>query len=199
MSRPSQLLIGILFTLAVIQFCSGCSGTWKFFDVDRCAKIPSGAIPAPVGTHVNAWQDAQIASAARDRGVFYQNEFMPKSPELSPSGRQHLMEAVQQSLYGSMPIIIEQSTDPALDAARLQALHTTFASAGVVLSPEQIFVAKPTSRGLDGFRAQQAVRSSMNNGGAGGMGGGGMGGGGGGGGGMSGGGMGGGFGGGGIF
>lgn len=197
MSLRLKVLIGCLCAIVVVDG-GGCSGTWKYFDVDRCATIPSGAIPVPAGTHVNAWQDGQVASAAKDRGVFYQNEFLPKSAELSPSGREHVIEAVQQALYNSVPIVVEQSSDPALDGARLQAVHATFESAGVVLAPEQIFVAKPAALGFDGFRAQQAVRSSMNNGG-GGMGGGGMGGGGMGGGGMGGGGMGGGFGGGGIF
>ncbi|MDX1928894.1 MAG: hypothetical protein SFV81_20355 [Pirellulaceae bacterium] len=201
MSLRSKVLMGCLCALIVIDG-GGCRGTWEFFDVDRCATIPSGAIPAPVGTHVNAWQDGQVASAAKDRGVFYQNEFLPKSAELSPSGREHVVEAVQQSLYNSVPIVVEQSSDPALDGARLQTVHATFASAGVVLAPEQIFVAKPAAHGFDGFRAQQAVRSSMINGGGGMAGGGGMGGGGMGGGGMGGGGGGmggGGFGGGGIF
>ena len=199
MKHPLRFRIGTLVTVVAIGCCGGCSGMWKFFDVDRCAAIPSGAIPAPAGTHVNAWQDAQVASAAKDRGVFYQNEFMPKSPELSPSGREHLIEAIQQSQYNSSPIIVEQTSDPVLDGARLQALHATLASAGVILSPDQLFVAKPAAHGFDGFRAQQAVRASMMNGG-GGMGSGGMGAGSGmGGGGMTGGGTGGGFGGGGIF
>jgi hypothetical protein len=197
MSFQSKLLIGCLPTIIAMS-CGGCSGTWKCFDVDRCATIPSGAIPVPAGTHVHAWQDGQVASAAKDRGVFYQNEFLPKSAELSPSGREHVVEAVQQALYNSLPIVVEQSSDSALDGARLQAVHATFASAGVVLAPEQIFVAKPAAHGFDGFRAQQAVRSSMMSGG-GGMGGGGMGGGGMGGGGGGGGMGGGGFGGGGMF
>ncbi len=199
MTQPRiwQLITAATVYLLLVT-SAGCKSPWKLFDVDKCADIPSGAIPAPVGSHVNNWQEAQIASAVKDRGVFYQNEFLPKSPELSAAGREHVMEIVNRTLYASVPIVVEQSDNPELDGARLQIVHAAFASVGIVLSAEQLFVAKPPARGLDGFRAQQAVRASMSNTGVGGGQGGGFGGGGLGGGGLGGGGQGG-FGGGGIF
>ena len=180
----------------------GCHAVWNPFHVDRCASIPKGAIPAPAGSHVAEWQRAQVESASADLGVFYQNEFLNKSGELSPSGHGHVAKMIQRSLVGRVPVVVEASNNAPQDEARLASLQQAFANAGIALGPDQIFVAKPAAHGLEGFRAQQIVRSSMGNGGAGG-GGGGQGGGGMGGGGLGGGGGavggGGGFGGGGAF
>ena len=178
---------------------TGCQCLWNTFHVDRCATNPKGAIPAPPGSHIAQWQRAQVASASADLGVFYQSEFLNKSGELSPSGHEHVAKMIQRSLAGQSPVIVEPSSNPQQDEVRLASLQQAFASGGITLGPDQIFIAKPAAHGLDGFRAQQTVRSSMM-GNGGGMGGGGMGGGGMGGGGMGGGGMGGGgFGGGGAF
>ena len=177
-------------TIFALPMMAGCQ-------VDECASIPKGAIPPPAGHHIHLWQQAQTASAAADQGVFYQNEFLAKSAKLSSSGEMHMAKLIHQSLAAAIPILVEASKDPMLDEARRQQLGTTFAEVGVNLQQEQISVGKPAARGLDGFRAQQAVRSSMGNGGGGAGGGGqgntggGMGGGGGG--------AGGGFGGGGLF
>ena len=177
--------VWIRISVIALPMMAGCR-------VDECASIPKGAIPPPAGRHVQLWQQAQTASAAADQGVFYQNEFLSKSAKLTSSGEEHVAKLIHRSLADSIPIVVEASQDPTLDEARRQQLGTTFADVGVNLQQEQISIGKPAARGLDGFRAQQAVRSSMGNGGGGGMGGGGMGGGGMGGGGMGGGGMGGG-------
>lgn len=154
----------------------GCQGVWNTFHVDRCASIPKGAIPAPPGVHVNKWQRAQVASASADLGVFYDNQFIPKSAELSPSGQEHVARLVQQSLTNSIPVIVEPSPSASQNDARLLAVQRAFANHGVELGSEQLYIAKPAARGLDGFRAQQVMRSSMGNGGGsgGGMGGGGQ-------------------------
>ena len=175
MRLRTRLRIGVIVLSLAGCGILGCKNGWQPFNVDRCASIPSGAIPAPAGRHVGLWQRAQVASASADLGVFYQNEFLPKSSSLSPSGEEHVDRLVQQSLINSVPIVVERSSDSERDEARLQSLQTAFANVGIALPPEQICIAKPAARGLDGFRAQQAVRASLGSG-SGGQGGGGQGG-----------------------
>ena len=146
----------------------GCHHFPGAHSIDRCATIPKGAIPAPVGSHVDAWQRAQIVSASADLGVFYRNEFQEDSPELTESGTVHVWKMAQNNLANAVPVIVEFSGDEQQDAARLETLQREFANAGIVLGPNELYVAIPAARGLEGFRAQQVMRSSMGNRGGGG-------------------------------
>lgn len=153
---------------AICLSACGCKQLPDTWSVDRCATIPSGAIPAPAGNHVDAWQRAQIASASADQGVFYRNEFQKDSAELTEFGRTRVWKMAQNNLANAVPVIVEFSGDEQQDAARLETLHREFAKAGIVLAPNELYVAIPAARGLEGFRAQQVMRSSMGNRGGGG-------------------------------
>lgn len=183
-------LIG-LFTAASI----GCKTNEGIFGVDKCATIPCGAIPAKPGSHVCQWQQAQVASAATDLGVFYQADFVGKTDQLGPAGAEHIARMTQQGLVAKVPVILEPSDDVSRDAMRTISLAAAFTNAGVPMMAEQIQVAYPPAIGLDGLRAQQVARTASRIGGGQGNGqGGGQGGGG-----QGGSGQGGGFGGGGLF
>jgi uncharacterized membrane protein YgcG len=177
----------------------GCRCDDGILGVDKCADVPCGAIPATPGSHLCQWQQAQVASASIDLGVFYQAEFIGTSDTLGPAGCEHVARMVQQGAVGRIPIIIDPSDDPQRDQSRVVALAAAFTAAGAPMSLDQIEISYPPAIGLDGFRAQQAARQASQVGGqgGGGQGGGGFGGGGFGGGGLGGGG--GGFGGGGFF
>lgn len=182
--------------LMIVSF-TGCSVNQGIFKVDRCADVPSGAVPAAPGNHVCQWQQAQVRSASADLGVFYQADFVDQSDRLSPAAEQHVARLVQQGSLGLVPLILEPSDDPQRDAARTVMMASAFNAAGAPLTPEQIRIAHPAALGLKGFRAQQVARTASRVGSQGGGQGGGQSGGQGGGG-MGGGGLGG-FGGGGIF
>lgn len=182
---------------------SGCRVDHGICKVDRCADVPCGAIPRTPGSHLCDWQQAQVASASNDLGVFYQADFVGTSERLSPAAEQQVARLVQQGAVGRVPLILEPSDNQQLDSTRSLMLASAFTAAGAPMSIDQIQIADPPALGLDGFRAQQvartASRSSARGGGQGQGGGGGFGIGGGTGGGGTGGGGTGGFGGGGIF
>ena len=54
----------------------GGSGSRTWPQVDACADIPKGAIPAPIGTHTNAYLNAQAEKAEPSDFVIYWNEFL---------------------------------------------------------------------------------------------------------------------------
>lgn len=195
-SIPAAALAIVLASTAA----SGCKTHEGLFGIDRCADIPCGAIPAKPGTQVCQWEQAQVASASIDLGVFYQAEFIGTSDALGPAGQQRVDRMVQQGLIGKVPVVLDPSNDAERDEARTIALAAAFTQAGAPMTAEQVHIAYPPAIGLSPLRAEEAARNIGRGGrggavgvGQGGLGGGGLGGGG------FGGGLGGGFGGGGFF
>lgn len=200
MNDSSRVHTNKLIWLLAILMASGCKWNEGICGVDRCADVPCGAIPAKPGTQLCQWQQAQVAAASTDLGVFYQADFIGTTSELGPAAREQVGRMTQQGLVGKVPVILDASEDQERDSKRTVALAAAFSEAGVPMSPEQIQVAYPPALGLSSVNAEQAARRLGRQGGGngsgmmgGGFGGGGLGGLGGGGG------FGGGFGGGGFF
>jgi len=142
----------------------GCRIDQGVFGVDRCADVPSGAIPSQPGYHLCEWQQAQVKSASTDLGVFYQADFIDKSDRLSPAAEQHVARLVQQGAIGTVPLILEPSDDSQRDASRAIAIASAFTAAGTPMSADQIQLANPPALGLEGYRAQQIARTASRNG-----------------------------------
>ncbi len=146
--------------LGVVSTFPGCRTGQGICNVDRCADVPCGAIPAPAGSYLCNWQQAQVASASIDLGVFYQSDFVGDSVNLSPSAEQQVARLVQQGAVGTIPIVIEPSNDPQRDAGRVYMLASAFSAAGYPMSADHIQVAHPAAIGLEGFQAQQIAHYS---------------------------------------
>ena len=158
----------VLSATALLVAMTGCQNGKGIKGVDNCAEIPCGAIPAGPGAHVSQWQQAQVGKAALDRGVFYQADFISRTDTLSPAAKKNLARMIQNGTVGAVPLFIEASEEPQLDAARARAVASVLSASGIPTSPDQIQIAYPTALGLDGFRAQQVAGAST--GGAGGRG-----------------------------
>lgn len=195
-----SLSLSFIGFFVMVLASPGCRTGQGILHVDRCADVPCGAVPAPAGSHLCEWQQAQVRSASNDLGVFYQSDFVGTSAMLSPSAEQQVAKLVQQGAVGTIPLVIEPSIDAQRDTERVYMLASAFTAAGSPMSADQIHVAHPAALGMEGFRAQQVARTAARSGSqGGGQGGGGMAGGGQGGGGLGGGIGGGGIGSGGIF
>ena len=149
-------LIPIVLSVAM----TGCQNGKGIKGVDNCAEIPCGAIPAGPGTHVSQWQQSQVGKAALDRGVFYQADFISRTDTLSPAAKKNLARMIQKGTVGAVPLFIEASEEPQLDAARARTVASVLSASGIPTSPDQIQIAYPTALGLDGFRAQQVAGAS---------------------------------------
>ncbi|MEL7265767.1 MAG: hypothetical protein AAFP69_13290, partial [Planctomycetota bacterium] len=65
--------------------------TVKMAAWERCVDpMPLDAVPAPVGTYVQAWQQAQSAAAGQNHWVIERNEWFSGGDQLSPDGTKHL-------------------------------------------------------------------------------------------------------------
>ncbi|WP_372717873.1 hypothetical protein [Novipirellula sp.] len=150
--------------LAMSLALSGCRSGQGIFQVDRCADVPSGAIPAKPGSHLCEWQQAQVQSASIDQGVFYQADFVGSTDQLSPAAEVQVARLVEQGAVGTVSLIVEPSGDPHRDAGRVTMLASAFSAAGASIAAEQIQVAFPPALGLEGFRAQQVARQASRSG-----------------------------------
>lgn len=160
--RSKKLILSALLAVSI-----GCKSNQGIFGIDRCADIPCGAIPAKPGTQLCQWQQAQVASASTDLGVFYQADFIGIRDELGPAAQKHVDRMVQQGLIGKVSVILDPSDDPERDGARAVALATAFTNAGSPMTPEQIQVAYAPALGLSPVRAQQSAQNLTRRGGSG--------------------------------
>ncbi|MDG2223955.1 MAG: hypothetical protein P8L85_21420 [Rubripirellula sp.] len=192
-------------------------------DWQRCVEpLPNDAVPAPPGTYVTAWREAQWAGALQRHWVITLNEWFSGGDQLSPDGSQHLGRIANAMLETPNWVVIEKQPvqlhrDEAYDEAiqrieqlqerRRQVVVDGLARSGIADADRWVIFREDRSVGVRGIEAPQIFnrqfqgsgRGNRGRGGRGGFGGGGFGGGGFGGGGFGGGGFGGGgFGGGGF-
>lgn len=133
----------------------GCAKNGDLLCVDRCADIPSGAIPEPPGTKVCRWQTEQVESAIADQTVLYLADFVAASAELSPGALERMSRHAQSGLASTLPWIVQPSTDSDLDAARVARVMNELSLRGV--NAVDVQVATPAALGLEGPFAEQAA------------------------------------------
>jgi len=149
--RTRLMVIPILVSVATV----GCQNGKGIHDVSNYDLIPPGAIPTGPGNYVSDWQQTQTGKAASDRGVLFQSDFVSRTESLSPAAMRRLARMIQQGIIGTIPLFIEVSEDPQLDAARARSVASVLSASGVPTRPDQIQIAYLASSGLDGFQAQQ--------------------------------------------
>ncbi|WP_146509533.1 hypothetical protein [Thalassoglobus neptunius] len=70
------------------------------------------AVPAPLGTYVNGWNDALICSARDQQYVISRNEWFAGKEQLGPEGREHVI-ALATALIGHGKIVVVE-TEPVI-------------------------------------------------------------------------------------
>src|SRR6266550_4726593 len=66
----------------------GLLGGGRF--IDKCATIPKGAIPQPIGTHTNELISRQVNKAEADQFVIYLYEWQGDTAFMGPFGARHV-------------------------------------------------------------------------------------------------------------
>src|SRR5262245_11393802 len=102
----------------------GCSSCGHWLCVDNCATIPKGALPAPTGTYVNGWANAQETAAESDDFVIYKNMWYRGGKELGPLGKYQLDLIARRLPTTPFPVVIATSKDDELDEARREVIVT---------------------------------------------------------------------------
>jgi hypothetical protein len=129
---------GFVAVLLAALLAGGCQNCGQKHGIDKCADIPSGAIPKPNGTYSCQWQTAQISRAGQDQWLVYEYEWFKEGKQLGPFGQRHVEALVQQLPHCDCKIVVEpyfdqlkNAPDAELNEARRQVLVTQLAAAGV--------------------------------------------------------------------
>jgi hypothetical protein len=130
-----QFVIGGSTLLIALTGCCPRCGSWK---ADRCADIPPGAIPPPLGTYACQWQRAQQDLAERDDFMVYEHEWYRGGTQLGPGGQRHLAHVAKRLMSEPRLVRIEphfnleQNTwDVERNEARVAAVVNYLTEAGI--------------------------------------------------------------------
>jgi hypothetical protein len=150
-----RLLSSFSGTLAtvVLLLATGCKSDCHTTGADKCADIPVGAGPQPLGTYACAWQHAHMAAAEFDDFVFYHYEFENCGERLGPFGKNHLEQVANRLTYENISVIVERGEDPNLDLARLKTVVDGLTSLGVEDAKERVTLGKSQAEGLHSIEA----------------------------------------------
>ena len=151
-------------------FLGGCHSTYKS-PVDP---------PFPLGQVTDAFWDTQQTNAEAADFIFYDHEFRGDTVELTPAGRDHLLQVAVRLPHVPFPVVIERYENnykPSLDYQRRQAILAGLAQLGVTGVDQRVVIAPAFAPGLTSDEAQLAYVQSLIGGSRGGLGGGGFGGG----------------------
>ncbi len=138
------LRAGLLLPGLAASGCVCTNGTC----VDRCATIPPGAIPAPVGTHVREFQHIQTAKAEFDDFVIYRHEWYMCGRVLGPYGNSHINMIVARLPGVPFPVTIEKSDNPELDQERRTEIVNYLVLAGIANAEERVVIGFPIAEGI---------------------------------------------------
>src|SRR5262245_7723648 len=151
-------VIGLLFVSA-LSGCSACGwGGWgshyhQSHCCDKCSTIEPGALPAPNGDHVRAFQNLQVTKADAADFVFYTNEW--RELELGPFGEKHLAKVLRNLPGTPYPVVLQPEEDRKLNEARKLVMINYLARGGITDAPNRVLIAYPDAEGLDGNEAER--------------------------------------------
>jgi hypothetical protein len=144
---------GVVLVLAATALTAGCHQGGYVCPTDRCADIPSGAIPQPAGVYSCQWQTEQKLRAEQDKFVIYQYEWFQGRDHLGPAGRRHI-ETIAQRLDGvPYPVIVEKSEDTKLDETRRKHVIVLLTSLGDTQAERRVILGYSEAEGFDGAEA----------------------------------------------
>jgi hypothetical protein len=128
---------------------------------DKCATIPPGAIPQPIGTHTNELISRQVTKAELDQFVIYLYEWQGNSANLGPFGARHIDRIAARLAGGTFPVVIEPDCDAKRNEARKLAVVAFLESRGIANANQSVSVAFPQAEGLLGDEAERIYRQMI--------------------------------------
>ena len=134
--------------------------------VRNCAATGGGlfhrrihAIPdtLPLGSTVRAHYHTMQTNAEASDFVMHRYDFVGFTPELSPAGRDHVVEIAARMKSAPFPVVVERSennSDPELDARRRNLIAQILSDFGVPEANQRTFVSPAYGRNANSVEAQ---------------------------------------------
>jgi hypothetical protein len=129
--------------------------------VDRCATIPAGAIPQPIGTHTNELISRQVNKAEMDQFVIYLYEWQGDSPNFGPFGSRHIERMAARLPQVTFPVIIEPDCDAGINEARRLTVIAYLEQHGNPNASQVVRLGYPQAEGIYGEEAPRIYRQML--------------------------------------
>lgn len=131
---------------AALPLMAGCCGT--SFPVWRSASIPDRY---PIGSVVRAHYQAMQTNGEAADFILHRNDFVGETAELTPDGRDRVLEIAARMRSAPFPVVVERSennSSPQLDAERRQMVALVLSDLGNPDADQRTFVSPAYGRGL---------------------------------------------------
>jgi len=153
MNRPNRVWIGLLLSGAVAVTLVGCLKPTITFVPTSFACRRSYAIPDtyPLGSIVRAHYEAMETNGEASDFIIYRREFVDNTAELTPDGKDHILEIAARMRSAPFPVIVERSennSDPELDQLRRNLIAQILSDLGNPDAAQRTLVGTPYGRGL---------------------------------------------------
>ncbi|QDT38944.1 hypothetical protein [Stratiformator vulcanicus] len=167
--------------------CKLCGGGAGMLGGCLCRRHKAIPDTLPLGSTIRAHFHTMQTNAEASEFIMHRHEFVRSSSELSPVGKDHIVEIAARAKSAPFPVVIERSennADPELDALRRNMVATILTDLGVPEADQRTFVAPGYNKAANSVEASTDYfqhiftrGNNFNNGGFAGGGGGGVGGG----------------------
>jgi hypothetical protein len=147
--RKSPAQARLLSAMVAAGFCCGCGWCWP----SRCG-VPDRY---PLGSVNRAHYQTMEANAEAADFILHQHEFVGETSELTPDGKDHLLEIAARARSAPFPILVERSENnstPSLDERRRATIAQALVDRGVADAPERTIIAPAYGKGLTGGEAE---------------------------------------------
>ncbi|QDT63739.1 hypothetical protein [Calycomorphotria hydatis] len=134
--------------------CNGCGFLgWGWWNCRHLA-IPD---TLPLGTTVRAHYHTMETNAEASDFVLHRYEFVDSTAELTPAGKDHIVEVAARMKSAPFPVVVERSehnSDPELDAVRRELVAAVLTDFGVPEADQRTFVSPAYNKAANSAEAR---------------------------------------------
>jgi hypothetical protein len=134
--------------------CSRLCGCWTGVCTGHSLAVPD---VQPLGSVVRAHYHTMQTNGEAVDFILHRNDFIGNTAELTPAGKDHIMEIGARMRSAPFPVIVERSehnADPELDAHRREIVARVLTDLGNADAYQRVFVSPAYGRALNSQEAE---------------------------------------------
>ena len=159
MTRLTVICLGFLGGALTAMSVTGCLKPTISLVPTSIAQRRSFAIPDtyPLGNVVRAHYEAMETNGEASDFIIHRREFIDNTAELTPDGKDHIVEIAARMRSAPFPVLVERSdnnSDPELDQFRRNMVAQILTDFGNPDAQQRTLVSTPYGRGLISLEAE---------------------------------------------
>ena len=154
----ARTLLRMSLCSALIGLCGGCG----WYAACRAPAVPD---VYPLGAVNRAHYETMQANGQAADFILHQNDFVGSTSELSPAGKDHILEIAARARSVPFPVLIERSehnSNPGLDENRRASIAQVLIDLGIADATQRTIVAPAYGKGLTGHEAERDASTIEN-------------------------------------